>query len=91
MFLSSVDIAFSEFDALEYRTFSACTPHPSLCSSLGCNIRGYLADNLPAFSSAHPEIGIRQLDCTTPQLIDHLLDRSINLALSNEPLAGRAH
>ena len=45
-----------------------------------------MADNLPAFSSAHPEIGIRQLDCTTPQLIDHLLDRSINLALSNEKL-----
>ena len=85
MFLSSVDIAFSELSS-GVQNIQRMYAASQFVLSLGCNIRGYLADNLPAFSSAHPEIGIRQLDCTTPQLIDHLLDRSINLALSNEKL-----
>ena len=85
MFLSSVDIAFSELSS-GVQNIQRMYAASQFVLSLGCNIRSYLADNLPAFSSAHPEIGIRQLDCTTPQLIDHLLDRSINLALSNEKL-----
>ena len=85
MFLSSVDIAFSELSS-GVQNIQRMYAASQFMLSLGCNIRSYLADNLPAFSSAHPEIGIRQLDCTTPQLIDHLLDRSINLALSNEKL-----
>ena len=85
MFLSSVDIAFSELSA-GVQNIQRMYAASQFVLSLGCNIRSYLADNLPAFSSSHPEIGIRQLDCTTPQLIDLLLDRSINLALSNEKL-----
>ena len=65
MFLSSVDIAFSELSS-GVQNIQRMYAASQFMLSLGCNIRGYLADNLPAFSSAHPEIGIRQLDCTTP-------------------------
>ena len=84
MFLSSVDIAFSELNA-GVQNIQRMYAASQYMLSLGCNIRGYLADQLPAFSTAHPEIGIRQLDCTAQQLTEHLLDRTINLALSNEP------
>lgn len=85
MFLSSVDIIFSELNA-GTQNIQRMYAASQYLLSLGCNIRSYLADNLPLFTMAHPEIGIRQLDCTTPQLVERLLDRSINLALSNEPL-----
>ena len=86
MFLSSVDIAFAELNA-GVQSIQRMYAASQYMLSLGCNIRGYLADRLPDFSTAHPQIGIRQLDCTTQQLVEHLLDRSINLALSNEPLS----
>lgn len=86
MFLSSVDIAFAELNA-GVQNIQRMYAASQYMLSLGSNIRGYLADQLPAFSTAHPEIGIRQLDCSTQQLTEHLLDRSINLALSNEPLS----
>lgn len=86
MFLSSVDIAFAELNA-GVQNIQRMYVASQYMLSLGCNIRGYLADRLPDFSTAHPQIGIRQLDCTTQQLVEHLLDRSINLALSNEPLS----
>ena len=85
MFLSSVDIAFSELNA-GVQNIQRMYAANQFVLSLGCNIRSYLADNLPRFTVAHPEIGLRQLDCTTAQLTERLLDRSINLALSNEPL-----
>lgn len=85
VFLSSVDIAFSELNS-GVQNIQRMYAASQYVLALGCNIRSYLADNLPRFSVAHPEIGIRQLDCTTPQLVERLLDRSINLALSNEPL-----
>ena len=85
MFLSSVDIVFSEL-AAGTQNIQRMYAANQYVLSLGCNICSYLADNLPRFSSSHPELGIRQLDCTTPQLIERLLDRSINLALSNERL-----
>lgn len=85
MFLSSVDIAFAELNA-GVQNIQRMYAASQYVLSLGCNIRSYLSDQLPAFSTAHPEIGIRQLDCTTQQLVDHLVDRSINLAVSNEPL-----
>ena len=61
----SVDIAFSELSS-GVQNIQRMYAASQFMLSLGCNIRSYLADNLPAFSSAHPEIGIRQLDCTTP-------------------------
>lgn len=85
MFLSSVDIAFAELNA-GVQNIQRMYAAAQYMLSLGCNIRSYLSDQLPAFSTAHPEIGIRQLDCTTQQLVEHLVDRSINLAVSNEPL-----
>lgn len=85
MFLSSVDIAFAELNA-GVQNIQRMYAASQYVLSLGCNIRSYLSDQLPAFSTSHPEIGIRQLDCTTQQLVDHLVDRSINLAVSNEPL-----
>ena len=85
MFLSSVDIAFAELNA-GVQNIQRMYAASQYVLSLGCNIRSYLNEQLPAFSTAHPEIGIRQLDCTTQQLVERLVDRSINVAVSNEPL-----
>ena len=83
MFLSSVDIAFAELKAGMENVQRTYTLNQNILS-LGSNILHYLAIRLPRFSEAHPEIGIRQLDFTTLELVQNLLDRNINYALSNE-------
>lgn len=83
MFLSSVDIAFSELKSGVENVQRTYTLNQNILS-LGSNILHYLAIRLPRFSEAHPEIGIRQLEFSTSELIQNLLDRNINYALSNE-------
>ena len=83
MFLSSVDIAFAELKAGMENVQRTYTLNQNILS-LGSNILHYLAIRLPRFSEAHPEIRIRQLDFTTLELVQNLLDRNINYALSNE-------
>ena len=83
IFLSSVDIAFAELKAGMENVQRTYTLNQNILS-LGSNILHYLAIRLPRFSEAHPEIGIRQLDFTTLELVQNLLDRNINYALSNE-------
>ncbi len=82
-FLSSVDIAFAQLTsgAQAIRRMYESDQH---ILSLACNISGYLPDMLPGFFMQHPEIGVRQMDCTTLQMIDRLLDRSATLGVSCE-------
>ncbi|MCD8144080.1 MAG: LysR family transcriptional regulator [Oscillospiraceae bacterium] len=85
MFLSSVDIVFSELEA-GTRTVQRMYEANQHILSLASNVPNYLPDILPAFSSANPDIGIRQRDESTQQMVEHLLDHSISLAISNEVL-----
>ena len=80
IFLSSVDIAFAELKAGMENVQRTYTLNQNILS-LGSNILHYLAIRLPRFSEAHPEIGIRQLDFTTLELVQKLLDRNILMYL----------
>lgn len=85
VFLSSVDIVFSELEAGS-RSVQRLYEADQHVLSLASNVPGYLPDILPAFSAANPDFGIRQRDESAPQMIEHLLDHSIALAISNEVL-----
>lgn len=85
VFLSSVNIAFSQ---LENGTQTIRRMHDAdqHILSLGSNISAYLPTVLPDFCREHPEIGIRQKDCSTEQMMAALLDRSLTLGISCEPV-----
>ena len=85
VFLSSVDIAFSEL-ASGAQTIQRMYETNQHILSLACNISGYLPDILPRFSAVCPDVGIRQWEYSPQQMVEHLLDRSITLAISNERL-----
>ena len=67
VFLSSVDIAFSQL-AAGTQTIQRMYEMDQHILSLGSNISAYLPAVLPGFCAAHPEIGIRQRDCSTQQM-----------------------
>ena len=83
VFLSSVDIAFSQLEA-GAQTIQRMYEADQHILSLGSNISAYLPSVLPGFFARHPEIGIRQRDVSTRQMIDGLLDRSLTLGISSE-------
>lgn len=85
VFLSSVNIAFSQLDA-GVHTIRRMYETDQHVLSLGSNISAYLPGILPDFFARHPEIAIRQRDVTTRQMIDALLDRSMTLGISSEPV-----
>ncbi len=85
VFLSSVDIAFSQL-AAGTQTIQRMYEMDQHILSLGSNISAYLPAVLPGFCAAHPEIGIRQRDCSTQQMINAILDRSMTLGISCEPV-----
>lgn len=85
VFLSSVNIAFSQLDS-GVQTIRRMYEMDQHILALGSNISGYLPAVLPAFCREHPEIGIRQKDCSTEQMISALLDRSLTLGISSEPI-----
>ena len=85
VFLSSVDIAFSQLEA-GAQAIQRMYETDQHILSLGSNISAYLPAVLPGFFARHPEIGIRQRDVSTRQMIDGLLDRSLTLGISSEPV-----
>lgn len=85
VFLSSVNIAFSQLSS-GVQTIQRMYEMDQHILSLGCNISSYLPNVLPAFVSAHPEIGIRQKDCSTQQMVEMLLDRTLTLGISCEEI-----
>ncbi len=85
VFLSSVDIAFSHLMA-GAQTIQRMYEMDQHILSLGSNISAYLPEVLPEFCAEHPEIGIRQRDCSTQQMINAILDRSMTLGISCETI-----
>ncbi len=85
VFLSSVTIAFSQLDS-GAQTIQRMYEMDQHILSLGSNISAYLPTVLPGFFGRHPEIGIRQRDVTTQQMIDGLLDRTLTLGVSSETI-----
>lgn len=85
VFLSSVDIAFAQLES-GAQTIQRMYEMDQHILSLGSNISAYLPNVLPGFFARHPGIGIRQRDVTTQQMIDGILDRSLTLGVSSEPI-----
>lgn len=85
VFLSSVSIAFAQLES-GAQTIQRMYETNQHVLSLGSNISAYLPAVLPGFFAQHPEIGIRQRDMTTAQMIDAILDRSLTLGISSEPI-----
>ena len=85
IFLSSVDIAFAQLNSGMQAVRRMYDNNQNILS-LACNMSSFLADVLPDFVAAHPEIGIRQLDLTAEQMAQQLIDRSISLGISNKPI-----
>lgn len=85
VFLSSVSIAFAQLES-GTQTIQRMYETNQHILSLGSNISAYLLAVLPGFFAQHPEIGIRQRDMTTAQMIDAILDRSLTLGISSEPI-----
>ena len=85
VFLSSVNIAFAQLDS-GIQTIQRMYEMDQHILSLGSNISAYLPSVLPGFFQRHPEIGVRQRDVTTQQMIDGILDRSLTLGISMEPI-----
>ena len=85
VFLSSVSIAFSQLES-GAQTIQRMYEMDQHILSLGSNISAFLPELLPDFCAMHPEIGIRQKDCSTRQMINALLDRSLTLGVSCEEI-----
>ena len=85
VFLSSVSIAFAQLEsgAQTIRRMYEMDQH---ILALGSNISAYLPTVLPEFCARHPEIGIRQQDYSTRQMVNAILDRSLTLGISCEPI-----
>ena len=83
VFLSGVNIAFAQLSSAT-QTIQRMYEMDQHILSLGSNIPAYLPNVLPEFCSEHPEIGIRQKECSTQQMIQQLLDRSLTLGISCE-------
>ena len=85
MFLSSVDLAFSQLEQGVDNIRRLYDVDQNILS-LASNIQAYLPDVLPTFIRRHPDIGIRQIDCTTQEMVDYLLNRRITLGISYEEI-----
>ena len=85
VFLSGVENALGEL-ATCTQTVRRLYENSQNMLSLGCSIDGFLPDVLPAFSRAHPGIGIRQFQYDRARLTERLLDRTLSLAVTDRPL-----
>ncbi len=85
VFLSSVEVAFSELTT-GVQTVQRLFETSQGTLSLACSIDDFLPDLLKQFSLQHPEIGIRQLSHSFSTIIEHLLDRSLNIAITSQEI-----
>ena len=85
LFLSSVDMALDELNS-GVQNIRRMYEVDQNVLSLASNISAYLPDVLPGFFAAHPDIGIRQVDCSTVQMTEHLLNRTVTLGISYEEI-----
>lgn len=84
VFLASVELALGEL-ASGVQTVQRLYENTQNILSLACPIDGYLPDVLREFSFLHPDIGIRQFAYDQARLVEHLLDRTLTLAVTARP------
>lgn len=82
MFLSSVNLAFDQLNAGVESIHRLYESNQNVLS-LACPIDDFLPDVLKSFSFLYPSIGIRQFSYGPEMLIEHLLDRSLTLAVTS--------
>ncbi len=86
--LSSVEAAFSEL-ATGVQTVQRLHAARQGTLTLACSIDDFLPDLLQRFSLERPEIGIRQFSHPYRTLVDRLLDRSLDIAITGETFEDR--
>lgn len=88
-FLTSVNLALAE---LENGVAGIQRMYESSQNilALGSTIDDLLPDVLRDFSTVHPEIGIRQFNCSTAEVVERLDRRTLDLAVTARPLGGDA-
>lgn len=85
VFLSSVNLSFSELDT-GVQTIKRLYDASQNVLSLGCSIDDFLPEVLKEFSLLYPNIGIRQFSCEPNELARKLRDRLIDLAVTPQPI-----
>lgn len=82
LFLSSVNLAFDHLNT-GVESIQRMYESDQNVLALSSPVEALLSDVLKQFSFLHPSIGIRQFSYSRENLIDHLLDRSLTLALAS--------
>ncbi|MDD6022736.1 MAG: LysR family transcriptional regulator [Oscillospiraceae bacterium] len=86
-FLSSVNLCLEELEN-GVRSIQRMYESTQNILALGSSIDDLLPDVLRSFAQQHPEIGIRQFDCSVPELYERLSRRTLDLAITARPMAG---
>ena len=84
VFLASVELALGEL-ASGVQTVQRLYENSQNVLSLACTIDGFLPDMLREFSFLHPDVGIRQFAYDQAKAAEHLLDRTLTLAVTARP------
>lgn len=84
VFLASVELALGEL-ASGVQTVQRLYENSQNVLSLACTIDGFLPDMLREFSFLHPDVGIRQFAYDQARAAEHLLDRTLTLAVTARP------
>lgn len=82
LFLSSVNLAFDHLNT-GVESIQRLYESNQNVLSLACSIDDFLPDVLKQFSFLHPSIGIRQFSYDSNAILEHLLDRSLTLAITS--------
>jgi DNA-binding transcriptional LysR family regulator len=85
VFLSSVENSFAELDS-GAKAIQRMYESGQGVLSLACSIDEFLPDLLSSFSLLHPEIRLRQFGYDIKTIVDRLLDRSLDLAISSHSI-----
>lgn len=86
-FLSSVNLSLAELDN-GVQSIRHMYESSQNILALGCSIDEFIPDVLRDFSAVHPEIGIRQFGCSSPELVERLNRRTLDLAVIDRPPIG---
>lgn len=85
IFLSSVSASFLELDK-GVRTIQHLHEANQNFLLIGSSINDFLPDMLKDFSTLHPEIGIRQIECSLKDIAQHLYNGSIEIAITSKKI-----
>lgn len=85
IFLSSVNESFSDLDK-GIQTIRRLHEANQNFLLLGSSINDFLPDVLKDFSVLHSDIGIRQIECSLEDLGQHILNGSIEIAITSQQI-----